>query len=203
MRDHMHHFLGDVPSQWNIYGILNICPLLLGGGGPTCRFIAIIWGGWTPPVYYVLKKWTPPVYYVLKKREPTQTWKFAKKHWIHYKRASAIFLIFFFGPFWGSIKGQGWTPQCTIIWHGDHYKRARWENWGKKNTIKGLGHEIGKKNTIKRQGHEVGNFTIFGNTKKYHHYKTANSKKQKNTIKGQGWTQPEKVYKMIFFFFAL
>ena len=27
-----------------------ICPLLLGGGGPTCRFIAIIWGG-GPPQY--------------------------------------------------------------------------------------------------------------------------------------------------------
>ena len=44
---------------------------------------------------------------------------------------------------------------------------------GKKNTIKGLGHEIGKKNAIKRQGHEVGNFTIFVNTKKHHHYKMA------------------------------
>ena len=68
---------------------------------------------------------------------------------------------------------------------------------GKKNTIKRHGHEIRKKNSIKRQGHEVGNFTIFGNNGKVG--PTA-KKKTKNTMKGQGWTQPEKVYKMNNFF---
>ena len=40
-------------SKWSIlfYDILckYTCPLLLGGGGPTCRFTTMFWGGWTPP----------------------------------------------------------------------------------------------------------------------------------------------------------
>ena len=45
------------------------CPLLLGGPGPTCRFIAMFWGI-DPPSGLCFEKVDPPVDYVLKKCPP-------------------------------------------------------------------------------------------------------------------------------------
>ena len=57
----------DISCRFNIYIYIYICPLLLGGGGPTCRFIAIIWGG-GPPQYTMFWKSGPPQWTIIWKK---------------------------------------------------------------------------------------------------------------------------------------
>ena len=111
------------------------CPLLLGGGGPTCRFIAIIWGG-GPPQYTMFWKSGPPQCTIIWKKGSPHKHESSKKNTEFTIKGQVPFFWSFFWPIYSvfivSIKGQGWTPRCTIIWHGDHYKRARPWNWKKK-----------------------------------------------------------------------
>ena len=58
--------------------IIITCPLLLGGGGPTCRFIAIIWGG-GPPQYTMFWKSGPPQCTIIWKKGAHTNMKVRKK----------------------------------------------------------------------------------------------------------------------------